>query len=254
MSNTRILRVAGLHAFIGQFYVLHGVDVEVQNHEIMVLLGRNGAGKTTTLRCVMGLVRAHEGIVELAGENIKGLPPHEIANKKCTLVPEDQGIFSVLTVAENLQVAMRPSKAKKEDRRRLDFAMSLFPDLKQAWNRKAGTLSGGQKQMLALARALINENKLMMLDEPSKGLAPVVVKGLVPVMKELRTYASVLLVEQNLSFASKVGDAFSIISDGKTVQSGKMNDLINAPETQRIYLGVHMGGGESAQIWTSSSS
>jgi ABC-type branched-subunit amino acid transport system ATPase component len=202
VSNTRILRVAGLHAFIGHFYVLHGVDVEVQNHEIMVLLGRNGAGKTTTLRCVMGLVRAHEGIVELAGENIKGLPPHEIANKKCTLVPEDQGIFSVLTVAENLQVAMRPSKAKKEDRRRLDFAMSLFPDLKQAWNRKAGTLSGGQKQMLALARALINENKLMMLDEPSNDLDVETLRALEDALLEFA--GSVMVISHDRWFLDRI--------------------------------------------------
>lgn len=252
MSNTDILKIAGLHASIGPFYILHGVDLGVQDREIMVLLGRNGAGKTTTLRCVMGLIHAHAGIIEFAGENIKGLPPYEIANKKLTLVPEDQGIFSQLTVAQNLQVAMRPSKAKKEDRSRLDFATSLFPDLKQAWNRKAGTLSGGQKQMLALARALVNENRLMMLDEPSKGLAPVVLRGLVRVIKELQAHVSILMVEQNLSFASKVGDAFSIISDGKTVQSGKMKDLIDAPETQRLYLGVHVEGGESGQGWTSS--
>jgi branched-chain amino acid transport system ATP-binding protein len=254
MSNGHILRVEGLHALIGHFHILHGVDLRVRDHEIMVLLGRNGAGKTTTLRCIMGLVRVRAGTIDFAGEDIRGLPPHEIARRKLTLVPEDQGIFSLLTVSENMQVAMLRTKAREENRRRLDFALGLFPDLKQAWSRKAGTLSGGQKQMLALARALINENKLMMLDEPSRGLAPVIVRGLVRVMKELRQHASVLLVEQNLSFASKVGDAFSIISDGKSVQSGKMTELIDAPETQRRYLGVHMAGRESGQIWTSSSS
>jgi branched-chain amino acid transport system ATP-binding protein len=254
MSDDHLLRVEGLHALIGHFHILHGVDLRVRDHEIMVLLGRNGAGKTTTLRCVMGLVRVRAGTIEFAGEDIKGLPPHAIARKKLTLVPEDQGIFSLLTVAENMQVAMLPTKAKEEGRRRLDFALSLFPDLKQAWGRKAGTLSGGQKQMLALARALINENKLMMLDEPSKGLAPVIVRGLVEVMKELRQYTSFLLVEQNLSFARKMGDTFSIISDGKTAQSGKMTDLIDAPETQRMYLGVHMGERESGKLWTSSPS
>lgn len=252
MADPALLTIKGVHAFIGQFYVLHGVDLEVQRQEIMVLLGRNGAGKTTSLRCVMGLVRAHEGTIEFEGRSIKGLPPYEIANRKLTLVPEDQGIFSVLTVAENVRVALRPSRVKKEDQRRLGFALDLFPDLKEAWNRKAGTLSGGQKQMLALARALVNENRLMMLDEPSKGLAPVVLRGLAQVMKELRAHVSILLVEQNLSFARKVGDAFSIISDGKTVQSGKMKDLIDAPETQQRYLGVHLGEREGRQIWTSS--
>ena len=251
MTDTRLLKIEGLHAYISHFYVLQGVDLGVSEHEIMVLLGRNGAGKTTTLRCIMGLIRAHAGRIEFAGKDIRGLPTHEIARQKLTFVPEDQGIFSTLTVSENIRVAMSPSSPGKGDRRLLEFALTVFPDLKQAWNRRAGSLSGGQKQMLSIARALVNENRMMMLDEPSKGLAPVIIKALVTVMKELRTYTSILLVEQNLAFASKVGDTFSIISDGKSVRSGKMHDLMGDPETQQIYLGVHLGG-EQRQRWTSS--
>ncbi|GAB6272993.1 MAG: ABC transporter ATP-binding protein [Smithella sp.] len=229
-----LLKIRGLQAFIGQFHILQGVDLDVQEGEIVVLLGRNGSGKTTTLRCIMGLVPSSE--IEYAGNNIAGLPPYKIANKGISLVPEDQGIFSTLTVAENMRVAMRGSV--KEGQKSLDFIMSVFPDLKLAWNHKAGGLSGGQKQMLAIARGLINENKLIMLDEPSKGLAPVVVNELGRVLQEIKSYTSVLLVEQNFAFSKKIGDKFSILSDGKTVMAGNMADLVKDVDSQQKYLGV----------------
>jgi branched-chain amino acid transport system ATP-binding protein len=229
-----LLKIRGLQAFIGQFHILQGVDLDVQEGEIVVLLRRNGSGKTTTLRCIMGLVPSSE--IEYAGSNIAGLPPYKIANKGISLVPEDQGIFSTLTVAENMRVAMRGSV--KEGQKSLDFIMSVFPDLKLAWNHKAGGLSGGQKQMLAIARGLINENKLIMLDEPSKGLAPVVVNELGRVLQEIKSYTSVLLVEQNFAFSKKIGDKFSILSDGKTVMAGNMADLVKDVDSQQKYLGV----------------
>jgi branched-chain amino acid transport system ATP-binding protein len=229
-----LLKIRGLQAFIGQFHILQGVDLDVQEGEIVVLLGRNGSGKTTTLRCIMGLASCSE--IEYEGENISGLPPYKIAGRGISLVPEDQGIFSTLTVAENMLVAMRGSV--KKGQKSLDFIMSVFPDLKLAWNHKAGGLSGGQKQMLAIARGLINENKLIMLDEPSKGLAPVLVNELGRVLQEIKSYTSVLLVEQNFAFSKKIGDKFSILSDGKTVMAGLMADLVKDFDSQQKYLGV----------------
>jgi branched-chain amino acid transport system ATP-binding protein len=229
-----LLEIRGLQAFIGQFHILQGVDLEVHEGEIVVLLGRNGSGKTTTLRCIMGLVSSSG--IEYAGNNIAGLPPYKIARKGISLVPEDQGIFSTLTVAENMRVAMHGSV--KEGKKNLDFIFSVFPDLKLAWHHEAGGLSGGQKQMLAIARGLVNKNKLIMLDEPSKGLAPVLVTELGRVLQEIKSYTSVLLVEQNFAFSKKIGDKYSILSDGKTVMAGNMADLINDLDAQQKYLGV----------------
>ncbi len=231
-----ILQIKDLQAFIGEFHILQGIDLEVDEDSIVVLLGRNGSGKTTTLRCVMGLVSVASGKIDYEGHSIIGLSPHEIAYKGITLVPEDQGVFSTLTVAENIRVAMRGSA--KEKQQRLDFVVSLFPDLSRAWKNKAGCLSGGQKQMLTIARGLINENRLIMLDEPSKGLAPVVVNELGRVIQEVKKHASVLLVEQNFAFSKKIGDKFSILSDGRTVLAGKMWDLIQDSASQEKYLGV----------------
>ncbi|MRR14940.1 MAG: ABC transporter ATP-binding protein [Deltaproteobacteria bacterium] len=229
-----LLRIKGLQAFIGEFHILQGVDLDVNEGEIVVLLGRNGSGKTTTLRCIMGLVPSTA--IEYEGNNIAGLPPYTIASRGISLVPEDQGIFSTLTVAENMRVAMQGSL--KECQKSLDFILSIFPDLQLAWNRKAGGLSGGQKQMLAVARGMINKNKLLMLDEPSKGLAPVVVNELGKVLQELKKHTSILLVEQNVTFSKKIGDRFSILSDGKTVASGPMAELEKNMDLQHKYLGV----------------
>jgi len=233
-SKQMLLRIRELQAFIGEFHILQGVDLEVHEGEIVVMLGRNGSGKTTTLRCVMGLVSSSN--IEYEGSNITGLPPYEIAARGISFVPEDQGIFSTLTVAENMRVAMRGSLRERQSD--LDFILSIFPDLKLAWNHKAGGLSGGQKQMLAIARGLINRNKLLMLDEPSKGLAPVVVNDLARVLQELKKHTSILLVEQNFTFSKKLGDRFSILSDGKTVISGSMSDLDKNIDVQQKYLGV----------------
>ena len=229
-----LLRIRGLQAFIGGFHILQGVDLDVHEGEIVVLLGRNGSGKTTTLRSIMGLVPSSE--IEYEGKNIAGLPPYEIAASGISFVPEDQGIFSTLTVAENMRVAMRGSL--RDGQKNQDFVLSLFPDLKLAWHHKAGGLSGGQKQMLAIARGMINRNKLLMLDEPSKGLAPVVVNELGRVLQELKKHTSILLVEQNFAFSKKIGDRFSILSDGKTVISGSMADLETNIGVQQKYLGV----------------
>ncbi len=242
MIEKPVLKITDLHAYIGQFYILQGINLEVRKSEIMVLLGRNGAGKTTTLRCVMGLVAARSGEIGLEGESIANLAPYNVANKKVAFVPEDQGIFSLLTVEENIRVAISSKSTKAELQQRLDSINHSFPALKDAWRKKAGNLSGGQKQMLAIARSLVNDNKLIMLDEPSKGLAPVMVKELASVISNLKAHSTILLVEQNFPFASQLGDSFSIISDGKTVLYGGMRELLNDTGKQQLYLGVHTGG------------
>ena len=161
-----MLTCSGLHTYIEQFHILQGVDLEVKRGELTVLLGRNGAGKTTTLRTIMGLNPPARGKIEFEGEVVSGLPTHVIARRGIGYVPEDAGIFTDLTVLENLRIAVR--KKESEARKRMDYILELFPDLFKFLNRKAGNLSGGQKQMLSIGRALVNENKLLLIDEPSK--------------------------------------------------------------------------------------
>ena len=231
-----LLKIMNLEAYIGQFYILQGVNIELEEGEIIVLLGRNGAGKTTTLRCIMGLVPVSGGSIEFNGKPTGLTAPYNIANLGITLVPEDQGIFSQLTVAENIRVASRGTL--KQSQNKIDVILQIFPDLKNAWKRKAGGLSGGQKQMLAIARSLVNDNKVIMLDEPSKGLAPVLVSQLGEAIMQLKTHTSVLLVEQNFGFAKKIANRYYILSDGRTVMNGVMTELIGDVESQRRYLGV----------------
>ncbi len=235
-----MLTCSGLHTYIEQFHILQGVDLEVKRGELTVLLGRNGAGKTTTLRTIMGLNPPARGKIEFEGEVVSGLPTHVIARRGIGYVPEDAGIFTDLTVLENLRIAVR--KKESEARKRMDYILELFPDLFKFLNRKAGNLSGGQKQMLSIGRALVNENKLLLIDEPSKGLAPVVVNNLVSAINEIKKHTAVLLVEQNLGFASRISDKFYIIDNGKTALNGNMPQLLEDRGTQRQYMGVDIKG------------
>ncbi|GAB6171310.1 hypothetical protein JCM15765_07880 [Paradesulfitobacterium aromaticivorans] len=168
-----ILSLAAVETFIGQFHILQDINLEVPEGGVTVILGRNGAGKTTTLRTIMGLTPPSQGRINYQGEIINGLPPYAIARKGIGLIPEDQGIFTDLTVEENLRLAMR--KKDGVTKFRWNMVMDFFPDLKEKLKQKSGSLSGGQKQMLAIGRALLNDNQLLLVDEPSKGLAPIVV-------------------------------------------------------------------------------
>lgn len=231
-----VLTIKRMHTYIGQFHILQGVDLEVPAGEITVILGRNGAGKTTVLRSVMGLAPAGAGILEFMGQSLMGLPPYVVARRGIGYVPENQDIFYDLTVEENLRVAMQ-----KEDRatlQRRDDCLELFPDLKKYYKRKGGTLSGGQKQMLAIARALVNDNKLLLVDEPSKGLAPIIVEKLGEALLEIKKQATVVLVEQNFHLAGSIGDGYYIIDDGRTVCRGPMQQLVSDKQLQQRYLGV----------------
>jgi branched-chain amino acid transport system ATP-binding protein len=230
------LRLNEIETYIGQYHILQGVSFVVNRGEVTVLLGRNGAGKTTTLRTIMGLNPASKGTIEWNGEPIHRYPTYTIAQKGIGYVPEDQGIFSTLTVEENIKVATK--KEDQETSERQEYILNLFPDLKKYWKRHGGLLSGGQKQMLSIARAYVNNNKLLLIDEPSKGLAPIMVEKVMESILQMKEKTTIVLVEQNFMMASTIGDHFYIIDDGKTVQNGPMNLLRENEEMRRKYLGI----------------
>jgi branched-chain amino acid transport system ATP-binding protein len=230
-----LLEIQGIHTFIGQFHILEGVNVNVPQGSVTVLLGRNGAGKTTTLRSVMGMTPPSSGQIRFAGERISGKRPHTIAKMGIGYVPEHRAIFKELSVAENLQIAERQAG---DMRRKGDFIFELFPDLKRLYHLLGGQLSGGQQQMLAIARALVPDNKLLLIDEPSEGLAPVIIEQLMAAIRKLSAQSTVLLVEQNFRVASRLADQYVIIDDGSSVAAGKMADLLNDTATIQRYLGV----------------
>lgn len=232
-----LLRVEELQTYIGQYHILQGINLEVPAGQVTVLIGRNGAGKTTTLRSIMGLTPPTHGSIEFNGEKINGLPPYIIARKGMAFVPEDQGIFSALTVEENLRIAML--KEDKETKDRQNWLLEeIFPDLKEKLKLKADSLSGGQKQMLSIGRALVNDNKVLLIDEPSKGLAPIIVQVLANAIKQIKDHTTVVLVEQNFWLASAVGERYYIIDDGQTVHKGLMDNLIKDKVLQQRYLGI----------------
>jgi len=230
-----LLELEDVHADIGRHHILQGVSLAARSGRVTVLLGRNGAGKTTTLRTIVGLVRCARGAVRFAGRALAGLAPHAVARLGIGYVPEGQGIFTSLTVLENLRVAMLDERA---GRARLSAIYTLFPDLQRLAVARAGTLSGGQKQMLAIARALVNEQRLLLIDEPSKGLAPIVVEHLTRALTAMKREVSVLLVEQNVAMAEALGDDFYLVDDGRTVAAGAMADLARDAALKRRYLGV----------------
>ncbi|MBM4763526.1 ABC transporter ATP-binding protein [Bacillus sp. B15-48] len=233
---TMHLKLNDIETSIGQFHILQGVSFEVRKGEVTVLLGRNGAGKTTTLKTIMGIHQATKGHIEFNHEEIQTLPTYKIAQKGIGYVPEDQGIFAFLTVEENMKVAMKSEN--EETKERLNYIIELFPDLKTFWKKPGGLLSGGQKQMLAIARAYVNENELLLIDEPSKGLAPIIVEKVMESIIEMKEKTTILLVEQNFVMASTIGDQFYIIDDGKTVHNGPMQLLKEDEEMRRKYLGI----------------
>lgn len=230
------LKVENIQTYIEQYHILQGVSFEARKGEVTVLLGRNGAGKTTTLRSIMGLNPPSTGKIEFNGESIVGLPTYSIAAKGIGYVPEDQGIFGELTVEENMKVAMK--KENEVTNERLAYILELFPDLKKFWKRAGGNLSGGQKQMLSIARAYVNNNDLLLIDEPSKGLAPIVVEKVMESIQEMKSKTSIILVEQNFFMASTIGDRFYIVDDGRTVHHGEMKELKENEKLRKQYLGI----------------
>ena len=237
-----LLELRGVHTHIGAYPILHGVDLDVPAGEVTVLLGRNGAGKTTTLRTIMGLWRASQGSVTFKGQAIQGQRTPDIAQAGIGYVPETMGIFSDLTVQENLLLAARQARRASDlDMRRLEWIFGFFPALKKFWLFPAGKLSGGQKQMLAIARAIVEPRALLLIDEPSKGLAPSIVNNLIAALRELKVQAAtILLVEQNFQMARALGDSVAVMDDGRVVHHGRMAELAEDEALQQRLLGLSL--------------
>lgn len=230
-----LLVLEGVHTHIGRYHILHGVDVVVPEGGVAVLLGRNGAGKTTTLRTIMGLWRASAGQIRFAGRDITALPTPFIARAGIAYVPEDMGIFGGLTVGENLRLA---TTGRLTGERR-DAILALFPILAEKWHQAAGTLSGGQKQMLAIARAIAEPHRLIVVDEPSKGLAPGIIRQVTAALATLaKQGATILLVEQNFRMAQSLGDTVAVMDDGRIVHAGTMEALAADEALQTRLLGL----------------
>ena len=233
-----LLALRGVHTHIERYHILQGVDLEVPEGELTVLLGRNGAGKTTTLRTIMGLWKASGGEVRFAGRDIASLPTSEIARAGIAYVPESMAIFSGLTVRENLLLAARESPL---DLGRVDWIAGFFPALKKFWNCPAGNLSGGQKQMVAIARAIVEPRRLLLVDEPTKGLAPAIVRSLLAAFRELKSAGTtILLVEQNVAFVKSLGDRVAVMDDGRIVHTGPMREFAADLALQNRLLGLSM--------------
>lgn len=237
MSDALLL-LDGVRTDIAQYHILHGVDLEVPRGQVTMLLGRNGAGKTTTLRSIMGLWQPRAGRILFDGANIAGLAPAAIARLGISIVPEDMGIFANLTVEENMILA---AVSGPIDRARLDWLWGVFPPLRTFWKMPAGNLSGGQKQMLATARAMIEERRLYLIDEPSKGLAPAIVSTLARALRELKAAgATILMVEQNFALARALGDRAAVMDDGRIVWAGAMAQLAADATLQERLMGLSM--------------
>ena len=235
-----LLELSGVHTHIGAYHILHGVDLVVPKGQLTMLLGRNGAGKTTTLRTIMGLWHASQGKVAFAGREITAMTTPDIASLNIAYVPENMGIFSDLTVRENMLLAARSAKrASQMDEVRLKWIFSLFPAVEKFWNHPAGKLSGGQKQMLAVARAIVEPRELLIVDEPSKGLAPAIINNMIDAFAQLKAKGTtILLVEQNINFAKRLGDSVAVMDNGRVVHAGSMQALAEDEALQHSLLGL----------------
>jgi branched-chain amino acid transport system ATP-binding protein len=238
--SDNLLEMTGVHTHIGAYHILHGVDLAVPKGQLTMLLGRNGAGKTTTLRTIMGLWHASKGTVRFGGKDITALHTPQIAELGIAYVPENMGIFSDLTVKENMLLAARGAKnAEQMDDKRLQWIFKLFPAVEKFWNHPAGKLSGGQKQMLAVSRAIVEQRELLIIDEPSKGLAPAIINNMIDAFSELkRSGVTILLVEQNINFAQRLGDTVAVMDNGVVVHSGSMAAFSADEQLQQSLLGL----------------
>jgi len=230
-----LIRVHDLHVHLGESHVLQGVSFEVPEGGVTALLGRNGVGKTTTLRAMLGLV-GRRGSVTLRGEELTRLPTHAIVRRGVGYVPEDRDVFAGLTVDENLRLSERNGGARYE------LVYELFPELRTRGGQRAGTLSGGQQQMVAIARALLNENPLLLVDEPTKGLAPLLVTEVAAALERAAELATVVLVEQNLAVVERVAQQVVVLDGGRVVHTGPAAELLRDRARIQALLGVHGGG------------
>lgn len=232
-----MLKVSGINAFYGKIQVLKNISLEVEEGSIVTILGANGAGKTTTMKTISGLLKPQQGKIEFLGEDVTGLRPDQQLKKGIALVPEGRQILAGMTVLENLEMGAYHRKDNEIDQD-LEKMFARFPILKEREKQLGGTLSGGQQQMLAIARAIMSRPKLLLLDEPSMGLAPLVVADIFKIIKEInQTGTTVLLVEQNARQALKVSDYGYVLETGKIIADGKSSELLNDPRIMEAYLG-----------------
>ncbi len=234
-----MLSVDNIHTYYGNIHALRGINLKVEKGEIVTLIGGNGAGKTTTLRTISGLLKPREGQIMLEGEDLFKYKPHEIVYKGISMVPEGRGVFARMSVTENLEMGAFSRKDKQEVNRNLDRVFTLFPRLKERRSQLAGTLSGGEQQMLATGRALMAEPRLLLMDEPSMGLAPVLVELIFDTIEEInKEGVTILLVEQNALMALSIAHRGYVLQTGEIVLGDKAEKLKNDPEVQKAYLGM----------------
>jgi branched-chain amino acid transport system ATP-binding protein len=234
-----LLKVEDIHTYYGFSYVLQGISLEVDQGEAVALLGRNGVGKTTTLKSIIGVAPPRAGQIFFEGSNIVGLAPYQIVRRGIAIIPDTRRIIPNITVYENLKLAMLKNKDPKEEKDLVEMAYSYFPRLRERANVLGGALSGGEQQMLAIARALVSKPKLMLVDEPTEGLMPTLVEMIAEKLKELqRSGLTMLLVETNLDVALKVADRVYVMEKGQVRFSGSRDELLRNPEIQQKYLGV----------------
>ena len=233
-----LLEIHNLHVFYGKIHALHGVSLEVGANEIVTLIGANGAGKTTTLNAISGILAAEQGQVRFDGQSLENAMPHEVVGRGVVQVPEGRRIFGRLTVRENLAMGAFLRRDKKEIETTRDHVLTMFPVLKQRMTQVAGTLSGGEQQMLAMARGLMSKPRVMMLDEPSMGLAPMLVDQVFDAVLEVRQQGvPVLIVEQNAFMALQIADRGYVMETGEIILRGSGEELLENEEVKRAYLG-----------------
>ncbi len=233
------LDVENVHTYYGNIHALKGISFTVEQGEIVTLIGANGAGKSTTLKTISGLLRPRQGRILLEGDDLGAYPAHEIVARGVVQVPEGRRIFGRLTVTENLEMGAYTVTDRAEIARRMDFVFTIFPRLKERRHQTGGTLSGGEQQMLAIGRALMAQPRIMLMDEPSMGLAPVLVESIYEVISDLHQKGTtILLVEQNARMALSVANRGYVLETGRIVLEGSAQDLMTNPQVQAAYLGL----------------